>query len=194
GASHDHASDGQGSDALRGRAAMPALLGQTPLQDAYHRLEHGLESAPRTGAATRDIGRQRNHGTRVLNVLVVLARQIGSDNLCTHVGRRQIDVHTLPAVFPIGVGEEAAQHLDIEVALAFEVAVKPAVRQPHAGHNLVQGDIFESVAIEKLARAVDDVFLYCCAMTIRVRHEASVLPWAPQYASKRGRTARKILS
>jgi hypothetical protein len=43
---HDHAPNGQGSDGLCSRmASSAALFGQTPLQDAHHRLEDGLKSA-----------------------------------------------------------------------------------------------------------------------------------------------------
>ena len=50
-------------------------------------------------------------------------------------------MHTFPAVFPVRVGEEARQNFGVEVALAFEVAVKSAVREissPLAARTLVK--------------------------------------------------------
>ncbi len=74
GPGHDHAADGQGSYALSCGAATAAVLDEAPLQDAYHRFEHGLEGAPRTYAATGNVGRQCDHGTGVLDILEMLAR------------------------------------------------------------------------------------------------------------------------
>src|SRR6267378_371365 len=87
GTSHDHASDGQGSDSLRGGAATPPILSQAPPQDAHHSFEDGLEGAPRTYAATSDVSRQRDHGAGVFDILEMLARQISADDLRPYVGR-----------------------------------------------------------------------------------------------------------
>jgi hypothetical protein len=85
--SYDHASYGQGSYALCSRAATAAFLDQAPLQDAHHCIEDGLESALCTYAAARDICGQCNHGTGVLDILEVLARKVGVDDLWSYVGR-----------------------------------------------------------------------------------------------------------
>jgi hypothetical protein len=74
GPSHDHASDGQSSYGLRCGAATSAILGQAPLQDAYHCFEHGLEGALRLYPASRDVGRQRDHRAGILDILEMLAR------------------------------------------------------------------------------------------------------------------------
>ncbi|HEY6852009.1 MAG TPA: hypothetical protein VI320_38095 [Terracidiphilus sp.] len=70
---HDHPSDRQGRDALRGGAASPATLDQAPLQDAHHCFEHGLEGALGTYTAPRNVGRQCHHWAGILDVLEMLA-------------------------------------------------------------------------------------------------------------------------
>jgi len=87
GTGHDHASDGQGRYALFCGVATSALLDQAPFQDAYHRFEHCLEDALCTYAAAGDVGRQCDHGAGVFDVLEMLARQVGADDLRPYVGR-----------------------------------------------------------------------------------------------------------
>src|ERR1700674_3803206 len=72
GPGYDHASYGQGSYALRRSAATPAILEQAALQDADHGFEDGLEGALRTYAAAGYVGRQGDHGARILDVLEML--------------------------------------------------------------------------------------------------------------------------
>jgi len=43
------------------------------------------------------------------------------------------------------------------------------VRQARTGHDLVERDTLKAMLIEQLACAVNDVFLYCRAMTSGVR-------------------------
>jgi hypothetical protein len=74
GPGHDHASYSQVSYALCSGATTAAILDQAPLQYAYHCFKHGLEGTPRTYAATSNVGRQCDHGARVLDVLEMLAR------------------------------------------------------------------------------------------------------------------------
>src|SRR6202030_1252255 len=80
-------------------------------------------------------------------------------------------MHTFPAVFPVWVGEEAGKYFCIEVALAFEVAVKSAVCQAGSRHYLMERNIFKSVAIEELACAINDFSLYGGAVTSGVGHK-----------------------
>lgn len=87
GPGHNHPAYGQGGYALCSGAATPAILDQAPLQDTYHRFEHGLEGALRTYTATRNVGRQCDHWAGILDVLEMLARQIGSDDLRAYVSR-----------------------------------------------------------------------------------------------------------
>jgi hypothetical protein len=63
------------------------------------------------------------------------------------------------ADFPVGVSEEASEHLDIEITLALEVAIKSAVRQAGTCHDLLERGIVKAVAIEKPARAIDHFLL-----------------------------------
>ena len=86
GASHDHTSDGESRYALRSNPPITTTLNQTALQDAYHCFEHCLEGALCTYAAAGNISWQRNHGTGILNVLEMLTRQIGTDDLRTDIG------------------------------------------------------------------------------------------------------------
>src|SRR5260370_35713597 len=85
GAGNDHASDAKGGDALRSGAASTAILDQASLEDAYHGFENGLEGAPGSFSAVRDVGRQRNHGTRILDVLKMLAAKSGAQHWAVHV-------------------------------------------------------------------------------------------------------------
>src|SRR5260370_41579632 len=78
-------------------------------------------------------------------------------------------MHIFPAVFPVRVGKEARQYFGIEVALAIEVAIKPAVRQAGSGHDLMERNSLKSIAVEKLASAINDYSLYGGAVTNWVR-------------------------
>src|SRR5262249_23166107 len=71
-----------------------------------------------------------------------------------------VDVDALPAVLPFGIGEEAGHHLRVEVALALEVGVEAAVREPGSGHDPRDRDALEAEAVEEAARAVDDASLH----------------------------------
>jgi hypothetical protein len=82
-------------------------------------------------------------------------------------------VHAFPATFPFRVGEKTPQYFGVEIALAFEIAVEASVRETRAGHDLVERDTLKAIAIEELACAVNNVLLYCRAMTYGVGHEAS---------------------
>ncbi len=132
GAGHDHASDAQSSYGACGGWARPAILDGAALKDTDHRLEDGLEGALGAFAATRDIARQSEHGTGVLDVLKMLAGEVGADHLRPYVSGSQIHFHTFPATLPIRVGKEAPKHLGIEIALAFEIAIESTVRQARA--------------------------------------------------------------
>src|SRR5260370_39420309 len=79
-------------------------------------------------------------------------------------------MHIFPAVFPVRVGEEARQYFGIEVALAIEVAIKPAVRQAGSGHDLMESNSLKSIAVEELASAINDYSLYCGPVTNWGRH------------------------
>jgi hypothetical protein len=57
-------------------------------------------------------------------------------------------MHTFPATFPLRVGEEAPYYLAIQVALAFEIAIKSTVRKTDTGHNLVERDTLKAMAIK----------------------------------------------
>jgi hypothetical protein len=83
-------------------------------------------------------------------------------------------VDAFPAAFPFGVSEKAAKNGSVEIAFAFEIAIEAAVGEAGAGHDLVERHTFKAVAIEELARAVDDGLLYGFAMAGGVRHEASL--------------------
>ena len=74
GAGHDHAADAQSSDALSGGAARVAIVDRAALENADHRLKHGLEGALGGCAATGDVGRKRDHGAGIFDVLEMLLR------------------------------------------------------------------------------------------------------------------------
>src|SRR5690242_10955665 len=93
-------------------------------------------------------------------------------------------MHSFPAAFPFRIGEEAPQHLGIQIALTLEVTIESAVRQAGAGHDLLQRNALKAIPVKQLACTVDDVFLDRRAMTSRVGHQDSLSSCAPKYASK----------
>src|SRR5580693_1926699 len=105
----------------------------------------------------------------------MLARQIGAHHLRTYLARRQVHIDALPAVLPFRIGEEAAEDLYVEITLAGEVAVKAAVGQSGAGHNLLEGDTVKSVAIEEAPRALHDFLSDFVAVSCRIRHSFLLL-------------------
>jgi len=155
---------------LRGGAAGAAVLGEATLEYADHGAEDGLEGAPGGVAAAGDVGGQGDHGAGVLNVFKMLAGKIGADDLGANVAGGEVHFDAFPTTFPIGASEEAGEDLGVEIALAFEIAVEAAAGQARAGHDLLNGDTLETMAIEKLAGAIDDGFLYDCAVTDGLGH------------------------
>jgi hypothetical protein len=170
GAGNNHAPDAQRRDALCRGPAVVAVLNEATLQDADHGAENGLEGGSGGLAAARNVGRQRDHGARIFDIFKMLAREIGADDLRADVAGREVHFHAFPAAFPIRVGEKAVENLGVKVALAVEIAVKTAVSEAGAGHDLVDGDTFKAMAIEKFAGALDDVFLDGRPMGNGVRH------------------------
>jgi hypothetical protein len=57
-------------------------------------------------------------------------------------------MYAFPAVFPFGVGEEASEYLGIKVALAIKIAVETTMCQASPGHDLLDRDALEAIAIE----------------------------------------------
>jgi len=55
---------------------------------------------------------------------------------------------------PLRVGEEAPQYRGIQIAIAFEIAIEPDVRQARTGHDLVERDTLKIMPIEQPACAV----------------------------------------
>src|SRR6266851_2249423 len=92
-------------------------------------------------------------------------------------------MHAFPAAFPFRVSEETPEHGGVQIALTFEIAIESAVGEARAGHDLVNGDTLEAVAIEEPAGALDDAFLDGRAMTGWVWHGSSwavggrTMPW-----------------
>src|SRR5438270_12659716 len=101
----------------------------------------------------------------------MLPRKIRANHLRPHIRGGKIHVYAFPAAFPFRVGQETTQHFRIQVAFAFEIAIKTAVRQTGPGHNLLNRYIFEAVAIEKLSRALHDILSYFCAVSGWIGHE-----------------------
>ena len=103
----------------------------------------------------------------------MLAGEIGADDLGANVAGGEVHFHAFPTTLPVRVGEEAGEDLDVEIALASKIAVEAAVGQAGAGHDLLDGDTLEAVAIEEFARAVNDGFLDGRAVGNGVRHGVS---------------------
>src|SRR5277367_4374779 len=118
-----------------------------PLQKIDHGTKHFLKGPFGSLAAARHCG-QRDHGAGIFDVLEMLAGQIRADDLRREARGFPIDLDSLPMVFPVRIGEEAGKHLCVKAALAFEVAVETAARQACAGHDLIDGYILETSAVE----------------------------------------------
>jgi hypothetical protein len=110
----------------------------TPFEHTYHRREYDLKCVPGLAVASGNISGKRNHGTGILYILKMLARQIGSNHLRTNVRGFEIDFRAFPAVTPLRICEEASQHLSIEVALALEVTIEASASETSTSHNVVE--------------------------------------------------------
>jgi hypothetical protein len=53
-----------------------------------------------------------------------------------------------PAVVPFWVGEEAFQHLRVQIAFAREVSIKAAMGEACVGHDLLNRDAIKSESVE----------------------------------------------
>src|SRR6266567_9244005 len=111
----------------------------------------------------------------------MLAGQISANDLRSNIEAVEIDAHAFPTVSPLGIGEEAAQHLGVEIALALEMPVEPATREARARHNLLDRYLIESEAIEELASAMDDLSSRVIAVRGRVAHDS------PRWLGRPGR-------
>ena len=104
----------------------------------------------------------------------MLAGEIGTDDLRANITGGEVHFHTFPTTFPVGVGEEAGEDFGIEIALAMEIAVEAAVGEASAGHDLLDGDAFKTVAVEELAGAVNDGLFDGLAVSGWVWHGGSL--------------------
>jgi hypothetical protein len=132
GSRNDHSSDAQSGDSLRFHATRARFVHEAPFEDANHGTKDGFVSALGVSAAPGDVGGQRNHGAGVFYIVVMLARQVGMNDLRAHISGGEIDGHTFPAMLPLGIKEKRTQGLCVKRAFAAEIAVKAAGRQtPH---------------------------------------------------------------
>src|ERR1700733_5737341 len=102
-------------------------------------------------------------------------------------------MHSLPATFPLRIGEEASQNLGIKIALALEITIKAAIRQARARHDLVNRHTLKAVSVKKLARAVNNVFFHSFAVTGRIGHSSNYSS-GPEVCTRPHRLSIKILS
>jgi len=153
-------------------AARSAVLGQAALEDADHGAENGFKGPAGRPAAAGNVGRQGDHGAGILDVFKMLAGEIRADDLGADVAGGEVHFHAFPATLPVWVGEEASENFGVEIALAAEIAVEAAVGEAGAGHDLLDGDAFKTVAIEEPARAVNYGFLDLGAVSNGIRHKA----------------------
>ena len=71
--------------------------------------------------------------------------------------------------FPLRV-DKAAYRFGIELAFALKIAVEAASRQPRAGHDVIDRDGRETVAIKELCRALDDSLPDLVPIARRIGH------------------------
>src|SRR2546430_219849 len=100
----------------------------------------------------------------------MLAREIGTDDLRADVGGCAVNLYPLPGAVPARIRKEALHGFGVEVALAFEVPVKAAMRQAGFRHDLVDRHAIETEPIEQPAGNADDRRLGRSAVARRVRH------------------------
>jgi len=170
GTGHDHATDTHGSCGLSGIVAGSAILRHAVFQGTDHGLKNRFESALYSFVASGDVGRQRNHGTGIFDALEVLSRQVSAHNLGAYVGRKPIDLYAFPAILPVRIGKEAVQDFSVEVTLAFEVAVKAAVSESGASHDLRDRYIVEAMTVKQPPGALNNLGLYFSTVSSRIGH------------------------
>src|SRR5215472_4748106 len=85
GPGYNHSSNAQSGDGLRFLAGMALVRGKTSFKHTDHGPEHGFEGLFRRRIAASYIGGKGNHRARVLDILKMLARQIGADDLHAHI-------------------------------------------------------------------------------------------------------------
>lgn len=78
---NNHSTNTQSRNGLSLGAARVLFVHQTTFEDVDHGLEDGFKGAPSGGSTASDVGRQGDHGTRILYVFEMLAGEIGAHNL-----------------------------------------------------------------------------------------------------------------
>jgi hypothetical protein len=81
GAGDHHTADAESGDGFGFRFSAMAFTADAAGEDADHSLEDGFEGLFCFLAAARDVAGERDHGTGVLHVFKVLAREIGAYDL-----------------------------------------------------------------------------------------------------------------
>src|SRR5215469_1753435 len=82
-------------------------------------------------------------------------------------------MHAFPAILPLRLRKKAPEHFAVQRALAPEIAVKPAMRQPRAFHDLADGNSVEPISIEQSSRAFHDLLPHRRPVARRISHKKS---------------------
>jgi hypothetical protein len=140
--------------------------GQTALQIPHHVFEHLAVGALHRLAGTGDIGGKRHQRAAIVAVLEMYLRQIGGDELAgVVVARRRGSVlRGFRAA-----GKNLLHDFGIKVSLGVEVIVEAAAGEPGIGHDLVDGDAGQAVAVEQAPRAPDNPLPGPRLVFVRVR-------------------------
>src|ERR1700721_3908674 len=100
----------------------------------------------------------------------MLTREIRANYLRSKVAGTRVDLHALPAVLPPRISEKTIQRFNIKIALALEVVIESAVRQPRARHDLVERNLLKAMAIKKSASALDDLLFHFVSVSFWIRN------------------------
>jgi hypothetical protein len=125
-----------------------AVLGRAALQQNDHCFEDHLVSSLRILITARNVAWQSYHRTGIFDFVEMLPGQVSADDLRPGIFGGQVDMHTLPAAIPFWVGEEAFQHLGVQIAFAREVPIEAAMGETSVGHDLLDRDAIKSKSVE----------------------------------------------
>jgi hypothetical protein len=100
----------------------------------------------------------------------MLAGQISTHDLWSDSRGIEVDLDALPSAVPVWIREETRQRLDVQVRLAFEIFVKSAATEAGRRHDLIDGHIFKSVAVEKPSRRMNDLHSDLVVVARWIRH------------------------
>src|SRR5262249_27710339 len=141
-------------------------------KEIHERPEDLLEDEFDGHVATRDVAWNRYHRTAHIEAFLVLARQVCADDLASRVGGREIDGHPGQAA-DRNLAQRHPDRLRIEIAFLVEILVETTSGETRVGHDLIDRDRIEAMAVEHDLGAADDPFPGALTMFRWIGHGTS---------------------